>query len=263
MRFGYCLDLSHILHEDPIFEAVRAAGFDYIETQLTKLLELPRAQYEQAVARLAGAGLPCRAAMMIFPYSMPLVSEERDLAAIEAHAEKTLAIAADLGCEMLVFGHGGTRRAIDGMDYDIARQRLIDVLRILERLAAPYKLKIAVEPLCDTDMIVSFPEAAALAAQCGGAVGALFDLYHGAALGQSPMDITTAPERVFHLHIACPGGRTVPTEADNQVLYEAFAEAVRITGYDNKLSIEAGVPEGADPMQAIAEGLRVVRKHFG
>jgi len=262
MRFGYCLDLSHILNEDLIFEAVREAGFDYIETQLTKLLELPRTQYKEALARLAGAALPCRAAMMIFPYGMPLVGEERNLDIIEAHAAKTLAIAGELGCETLVFGHGGTRRVPEGMTYEITQQRLIDVLRILDRLAAPYSLKIAVEPLCDTDMLVSFPEAAALAARCGSAVGALYDLYHGAALGQSPMDITKMPGKVFHLHIACPGGRTVPAETDDQAPYRAFAEAAKLAGYNGKLSIEAGVPEGADPARAIAGALGVVRKCF-
>ena len=260
MRYGYCLDLDLI--NSPIFEAVRAAGFDYIETQLTKLLNLPPDQYKKVLTRLAEAGLPCRAAMMIFPYDMPLVSEARDLAAIEAHARKTLAIAGALGCETVVFGHGGTRRVPEGMAYAYARERLIDVLRLLARLAAPYNLKIAVEPLCDTDMIVSFPEAAALAAECGGAVGALFDLYHGAALGQSPMDIAAAPEKAFHLHIACPGSRTVPLESDDQGPYIAFAEAAKAIGYHGKLSIEAGVPEGVDPMRAIPEALRVARKYF-
>ena len=262
MRFGYCIDANSILTGDPIFGAVRAAGFDYIETQLTKLLNLPRSQYEEVIARLAWAGLPCRAAMMIFPYDIPLVGEDRDLAAIEAHVEKTIAIAADLGCETLVFGHGGTRRVPAGMTYEATRQRLIDVLQILNRLAASYNLKIAVEPLSDTDMLVSYPEAAALTAQCGDTVGALFDLYHGAALGQSPTDITLAPERLFHLHIACPGSRTVPLEGDDQSPYQAFAETAKLVGYDNKLSVEAGVPAGADPVQAIAGALRVLRNYF-
>ena len=262
MRFGCCIDLNSLLNNDPVFQAVLAAGYDYIETQLTRLLELPPGQYEKVKARLVDSGLPCRAAMMIFPYSMPLVSQARDLAGIEAHAEKTLALAAELGCETLVFGHGGTRRVPAGMAYDTARARLLDVLRLLGRQAAPYHLKLAIEPLCDTNMVVSYPEAAALARECGGAVGALFDLYHGAALGQSPMDIARAPEQLLHLHIACPGSRSVPSEADDQSPYKAFAEAVKAIGYDDKLSIEAGVPAGADPMRAIAEGLRVVRKYF-
>jgi len=262
MRFGYCIDVSSILTGDPIFEAVRAAGFDYIETQLTRLLNLPRSQYEEVIARLAQAGLPCRAAMMIFPYGMPLIGEDRDLAAIEEHAKKTIAIAADLGCETLVFGHGGTRRVPESMTYETTQQRLTDVLQILDRLAAPHSLKIAVEPLCDTDMLVSYPEAAALAARCGDTVGALFDLYHGAALGQSPADITLAPEKLFHLHIACPGSRTVPLEGDDQSPYQAFAAAAKLTGYDNKLSVEAGIPEGADPALAIAGALGIVRKCF-
>jgi len=262
MRFGYCLDLSDLLHDTPIFGAVRAAGYDYIETQLTKLLALPPPEYADVKRRLERANLPCRAAMMVFPYDMPLVGEGRDLHAIAEHAGRTLAVAADLGCETVVFGHGGTRRVPAGMSYETTRERLIGVLRILDALAAEQNLKIAVEPLCDTDMIVSYPEAAALAEVCGPATGALFDLYHAAALGQCPMDITLAPERLFHLHIACPGSRHLPADSDGQAPYEAFAEAAKMIGYDDKLSVEAGVPEGADPAAAIAAALRVVQKYF-
>jgi len=262
MRFGYCLDLSHILRGDEIFQAVRAAGYDYIETQLTKLLALSPAEYGGVKRRLAGAGLPCSAAMMIFPYDMPLVSEDRDLGALEEHAKRTLDVAADLGCETVVFGHGGTRRVPAGMDYETTHARLIDVLRMLDGMAAGLGLKIAVEPLCDTDMIVSYPEAAALARDCGPSVGALFDLYHGAALGQSPMDITLAPERLFHLHIACPGSRHLPAETGDGALYGAFAATARQCGYDGKLSVEAGVPEGADVFAAVAGALGVVRGQF-
>ena len=144
MRFGYCLDLSHILLGDDIFQAVRTAGYDYIETQLTKLLALPPAEYGVVKRRLAETGLPCLAAMMVFPHDMPLVSEGRDLRVLEEHAKRTLAIAADLGCETVVFGHGGTRRVPVGMDYGAARARLTDVLRVLDGMAAALGLKSAV-----------------------------------------------------------------------------------------------------------------------
>jgi len=266
MQFGYCVDLTFLLRHEPrgeeIFAGVLAAGYDYIETQLTNLLSLSSVVYSNFKRRLAEANVPCRAGMMIFPYSMPLVGADRNLSAIEEHAKKTLALAAEIGCELLVFGHGGTRRVPEGGSYEVTRGRLIDVLQLLDRLAAPYNLRIAVEPLCDTNMAVSFPEAAALARDCGDRVGGVFDLYHAAALGQSPADITLSPEKLFHLHIACPGSRTVPALTDDQSPYEAFAEAARATGYDGKISVEAGVPEGANIAQAVAEALRITKKYF-
>jgi len=263
MRFGYFVDAQFLLEDDPrgreIFEGVLAAGYDYIETQLTKLLGLSPAAYEAFKGRLAQAGVPCRAGMMIFPYSMPLVGDGRDMRVIEEHAKRTLALAADLGCEVVVFGHGGARAVPAGMGYEEARGRLIDVLRVLAGLARENHLRIAIEPLCDTNMIVSFPEAAALAQECGGNVGAVFDLYHAAALGQTPEDILAAPERLFHLHIACPGTRETPRESDD---YGAFIQAVKRCGYEGMISVEAGVPVGAGIAGAVDEALRVVRGAF-
>ena len=266
MRFGYCVNANFLLAEDlrgrEIFEGVLAAGYDYIETQLTRLLELSPAQYGGFKKRLADAGAPCRAGMMIFPYDMPLVGGDRDLLAVEEHAKRTLCLAADLGCEVAVFGHGGARAVPGGMDYETAYSRLADVLRLLGSLAAPYGMKLAVEPLCDTDMIISYPEAAALAEECGAGVGAVFDLYHAEALGQAPADILLSPEKLFHLHIACPGGRTVPAEMDDGSAYAAFAAAAKQCGYDDKLSVEAGIPDGADAAEAAANALGVLRRYF-
>jgi len=266
MQFGYCANANFLVAEDPrgkeIFEGILAAGYDYLETQLTHLLALAPEQYETFKRRLAEANVPCRMGMMIFPYSMPLVSMERDLEAIEAHATRTLALAADLGCETVVFGHGGARAVPDGMDYDTARNRLIDVLRIIGNLATMHNLKIAIEPLCDTNMITSFPEAAALAKECGSSVGAVFDLYHAAALGQSPMDITKAPEQLFHLHIANPKGRTVPASSDDISCYNEFAAAARQCNYAERLSVEADIPPDANIAQAIAGALNIIREIF-
>jgi len=244
-----------------IFEGIVAAGYDYIETQLTFLLDFNPQQMVELRQRLAE--LPCRAGMMIFPYSMPLVDETRDLHVIEEHAKRTLSLAAELGCEHVVFGHGGTRRVPEGIAYDETRARLLDVLRILAKLAQANHLKIAIEPLCDTNMIVSYPQAARLAAECGPTMGAVFDLYHAAALGQGPADITLAPEQLFHLHIAQPGTRNIPAQTDDQNCYEAFACAARQCGYDNKLSVEAGVPDGVNVKEAVVETLRVLHQHFG
>ena len=266
MEFGYCIDNRFLLDDDPrgreIFGGVLAAGYDYIETQLTRLLALSPAGYAGFKHRLTDAGVPCRVGMMLFPYDMPLVAEERDLAAITAHAARTLSIAADLGCELIVFGHGGIRAVPEGMAYETAQSRLLDILRLLGGLAQPHGLKIAVEPLCDTNMITSFPQAAEIARQCGPAIGAVFDLYHATALGQSPTDIAQLPEKLFHLHIANPTGRTVPADTDDQAPYEAFAAAARQCGYDGKLSVEAGIPGGADAGKAVAEALRIIHKYF-
>jgi len=257
MRYGYCASSYFMGADDPrgreIFEAVLAAGYDYVETQLTMLLDLSPERYREFKRMLT---VPCKVAMMIFPYSMPLVSEDRDLRAVTEHAKKTLAIAEDLGCELLVFGHGGTRAVPEGMAYDLAYRRLVEILQLLGSLSA---IKIAVEPLCDTNMITSYPEAAKLARDCGESVGAVFDLYHSAMLGQTPADILQAPDKLFHLHIANPTGRALPAQGDD---YAAFADAAKQCNYNKRISVEANLLPEANAARAITEALHVTRNYF-
>jgi len=269
MRFGYCLDLSFLFNGNPrgqeIFDGVLAAGYDYIKTQMTNLLSLSAAQYSDFKRQLADAGTPCRAGMMIFPYDMPLVGDQRNLHAIMEHARRVMPIAADQGCELLVFGHGGTRRAPEGSRRDTIRRQLIDILQLLDQLTASYSIKLAIEPLCaaDTNFINSLPEAAALAAHCGLNTGTVFDLYHSAAEGQRPTDISLAQEKLFHLHVAHPRGRTVPADTDDDSCYKAFAKAIQQCGYNDKMSVEAGVPDGVGAARAVADSLRIIREFFG
>ena len=268
MQFGYCVNLNFLLNHDPrgeeVFAGVLAVGYDYVETQLTNLLALPAEKYEGFKRRLAEAGVPCRAGMMIFPYGMPLVSDERDLRAIEEHAGRVMPIAQDMGCELLVFGHGGTRRVPEGMTREATRRRLLDVLELLDKMTAARGIRLAIEPLCaqDTDFINSLPEALDIARASVPNTGAVFDLYHAAAEGQTPADLALAGDRLFHLHIANPNGRIVPAEADDGGCYRAFAEAVRQCGYDGRMSVEAGIPDGVDVAGAVAGALRIVRHYF-
>ena len=268
MRFGYCANLNFMIADDPrgkdIFDGILAAGYDYLETQLSNLLLLSPAQYAEFKSRLADAGVPCRANLLLFPGNMPLVGRDRSLHAMIEHVKRVLPIAADLGSELVVFGNGGTRNIPEGMTGEAVRRQLTDALQMVNPLAASYNLKIAIEPLCrrETNMINSFPEAVSIANECGHATGALFDLYHAATEGQSPDDILSAPDKLVHLHIAYPPTRTVPCGADDKTDYNALAQAVKACGYDNKVSIEAAVPDGQDVAASIASALTTLRHIF-
>jgi len=247
-----------------IFEGVLAAGYDYFETQLSNLPTLSPAQYAEFKSRLADAGVPCRANLLLFPGDMTLVGNDRNLYRMVEHAKRVLPIAADLGSELVVFGNGGNRRIPAGLTRETVRRQLIDALQMVNPIAASYQLKVAIEPLNtrETDIINSFPEAVGMAEECGHCTGAVFDLYHCMAEGQSPGNIADAPEKLFHLHIAYPPARTVPAETDEDTDYLTFARAIKTCGYDDKMSVEGGIPAGADAAAAIAEGLKVLRRYF-
>ncbi len=267
MRFGYCANINFLLTGDEtsriVFDSVLKSGFDYIELQLSTMLKLSVDQYAGLKNRLQDAGTPCRANFLLFPHEMPLTGEALNLAAIAEHAKRVLPIARELGSEVVVFGNGGSRKVKDGLTREGVWQNLADILRAVAPIAQDVGVRVAVEPLCslETNMINTYQEGAALAREAGSPmVGTVCDLYHVVSDKQDIAAMASDPEKLFHLHIAYPAGRKIPSMADDRADYAAFMAAARAARYDGTLSIEVGNP--GDPARipaAIAEGLAVLK----
>ena len=60
VRIGYCGSLKDI-------EAVKAAGFDYMEVRTTEIATLSDEDYERAAARFRSVGLPVLSANLFLP----------------------------------------------------------------------------------------------------------------------------------------------------------------------------------------------------
>ncbi len=267
MRFGYCANLNFLLREDEqskaVFEAVLEVRYDYIELPLSMIPQLDAGHRRDLKKRLADADVPCRANFLLFPHELPLVGPDRDLAAIREHAKKVLPVAAELGSEVVVFGNGGSRRVREGMDTAWVHRQLVDILQVIEPIAAQNNVKIALEPLCsrETNSVTNYPEAARMAHEGGDAIGAVCDLYHVVTDGQSPAEVQQFPEKLFHCHIAYPKGRTVPTRSDDMVYYNEFANALKAAGYNERLSIEAA-PPAVNLKQMVADALTLLKQLF-
>ena len=270
MRFGYCANTNFLLSGDEgsraVFEAVLASGYDYIEMPLSAMLRLSKQQYGDLKKRVGDAGVPCRGNFLLFPPEMALVGDGLNLEAIREHAKKVLPIAKDLGSEVVIFGNGGSRRVKEGMARESVYAQLADILRTVAPVAEEYSVPIAIEPLCskETNMINTYPEGVTLAKEAGSAfVGTVCDWYHVATDQQDVTAILQGTDKLFHLHIANPEGRRVPSTQDAPALYAPFVEAVKKSGYDNKLSIEVGsVGDPALIPQTVKEGLAAVKALF-
>ena len=269
MQFGYCANLNFLLNGDEIsrriFYAVLDAGYDYIETPLSAFLLLTPEQRKKFDADLRSANVPCRANFLLFPHDMPLVGEQLNLADIAAHAEKVLPIAAELGSGNVIFGNGGSRRVQEGMDREKVYAQLVQVLKAVAPAAERYNINIAIEPLCqkETNMINSFEQGAAMAREVGSSrVGTVLDWYHAASDNQDPAIAIKDLTQLFHLHIANPKGRTAPATADDFALYAPFVQAIKIAGYTGRISVEAGIPEGADISMSVKDALLALKKMF-
>ena len=266
IRYGFCSRPDFMKGDEnsrKIFDAIAQAGFDYLETQLSLIAALDKSDYERFKKELAAAGLPVRAGLLLFANELALVTDDMDINAITAHADRVLGIANDLGAELVVFGSGGTRKVKDGMDRGAVYKRMQQIIESCDPIAGKHGVKIALEPLCfkETNMINSVGEAADLINSVKTSnTGAVCDWYHVRMNNMSLKDVLAYRDMVVHLHIAYPDGRKMPTSADDLSEYADFVKVVKEIGYNDKISVEGNAGEVA--VERFRDSLATLKKLF-
>lgn len=244
-----------------MFESVINAGFDYIDLPLSLIASLPADKRRFLDKKLSEHSLVCESAYLLFPHSLPLTGDDFSLEAVKSHAEKVLAVAEDTGTRTVVFGNGGSRRVSRGKSRSAVACDILSILREIEPIAEKRGVRIALEPLCarETDMINTFAEAALFGELSGEYIGAVSDLYHTVTDGRAPDEARIDPAKLFHLHVARPSGRLIPSPDDDRAIYESFFAMAKDVGYTGGMSIEAGMPAGGDADAVLSSSLTYLR----
>ena len=267
MKYGYCTNINFMngdTQSREFFNAIVKGGFDYIETHISDIAEFEKDKYKLFKKELADNNIACKVGLLLFPRNMPLASDEMNIGEIKAHAEKALSTADDLGTEVIVFGNGGTRAVKEGIDREKANQRIRDILAAVDPIAKKYGIKVVIEPLNqkETNMINSVQEAADFIKSVSAEnIGIVCDWYHIRSDNQTLNDMITNSDKIYHLHIAYPLGRTMPSISDNLDEYTEFVEIVKQIGYDNRLSIEGSV--SVVTAEKFSEALMILKNLFG
>jgi sugar phosphate isomerase/epimerase len=128
MRFGVCCGI-----EDA--EIVLGAGFDYIELGANNLSDDPN-KY---------SGMPVEATNLFFPGTVRLFG--REATPYLEIAKATVDRAAGIGVKTMVIGSGGSRRAPDGVDMEVAEREFLLIAAAIGDHARPYGITIAPESL--------------------------------------------------------------------------------------------------------------------
>jgi len=268
MRFGFCTNtffMNDSVDEKSeksrrVFDAIVRAGFDYLETQLSDIVDMDKAKYAQFKKELAANNIAVKGGLLLLPRNMPLLTDDMNLDQIKSRAERTLSVAAELGTETAVFA---PRRIDENDDMDKALDRMRQILSAIDPLAGKYGVKIAVEPLCrnETNTLNSVQQAADLLDNIKTAnTGILCDLYHVKADGRTLDDVIINSSRIVHLHIAYPVGRKMPSSSDDMAEYAEFVKVIKQIGYDGKLSVECGIDEITE--DRFKDALAVLKKLF-
>jgi sugar phosphate isomerase/epimerase len=247
-RVGVCVDPDK-------FESAQAAGFDYVETNASKVAALTDEDFEKLAAQVAQLRIPLAASMSFVPGAIKLTGPDVDPARQMAYATTTLGRLKRLGVKVVVLGSGGARRAPDGFPKDEAVNQLADFCRRVAPVARANGITIVVEPLRkqETNIINTVREGLALVrAVDRPEIKLLVDYYHLAEEGENADVIADAGPLLAHTHIANPQGRVYPRSAGEADYGPFFANLCKI-GYSGRMSVEASTRDfPADAPQSLA-----------
>jgi len=247
-QIGICVDPDR-------FEAAQAAGFDYVETNASRVAALTEPDFEKLAAQVAQLRISVAASMSFIPGAIKLTGPEVDPAKQMAYVTGALGRLKRLGVKVVVLGSGGARRVPDGFSRDEAFNQLVDFCRRIAPVARENGITIAIEPLRkqETNIINTAREGLALVkAVDRPEIRLLVDYYHLAEEGENPDIIAEAGSLVVHTHIANPKGRVYPLSLDESAYAGFFSNLCKI-GYQGRLSIEASTKDfAAEAPQSLA-----------
>lgn len=230
------------------YDAIRAAGFDYAELDLPEIEALPEEDFEAFLKKVQAAGFPVLTGARALPLAEPwFFTDAYDKNAWRGYMARACERAGRLGIQKIILGNGKARSLLD--ETSIQReQNFLDELSAFADYAAAQGIEMILEPLGPeySNYINTLPEAVRVIRAAGNDnLFLMADLRHLYRGGESFEDIVSCAEYLRHVHVDYPGvwpARPYPTPEDDYD-YAPFLEAVKRSGYDDTLTIEADVPE--------------------
>src|SRR6201994_3129808 len=254
VRIGYCGPLKDI-------DAVKTAGFDYMEVRTSEIAALSDADYEKAAAKFKEAGLPVLAANLFIPANIKVTGPNIDKDRQMEYVRLALDRVSRLGVRLVVFGSGGARQVPEGFSKQEAFEQLVDFGKRIAPEARSRNITIAIEPLRQQESNIinnTADELAWVNAVNDPNIQLMIDFYHFSVEKQDPSEILRVQNHLRHLHMANPNGRVMPLKWD-EYNYGPFFAVLRQIHYDKLISLEVNHANLAEAPQAIA----LLRHAFG
>ena len=247
VRIGYCGPLKDI-------DAVKAAGFDYMEVRTTEIAALSDADFTDAAAKFKQVGLPVLAANLFIPANIkvtgPSIDKDRQMEYVRLALDRV----SRLGVRLVVFGSGGARQVPEGFSKQEAFEQLVDFGKRIAPVARSRNITIAIEPLRQQESNIinnTADELAWVNAVNDPNIQLMIDFYHFSVEKQDPSEILKVQAHLRHLHMANPNGRVMPLKWE-EYNYAPFFATLRTIHYDRLISLEVSNANLAGGPQAIA-----------
>ncbi|MGC9358979.1 MAG: sugar phosphate isomerase/epimerase family protein [Anaerolineae bacterium] len=219
-------------------------GFDFTEISAAATLAgqdpNPDAVDLGALTKLQPA---VRAFNSFLPGDLAVVGPEVQRDGVEAYVATTIARAAEVGAELMVFGSGRSRRVPEGFARSAAWDQLVWFLGRCGDHAEEHGLTIAIEPLNanECNILTTYTESVELAREVNRpSIKVLADTWHFAVEDEPLDDILQAPEWLAHVHVADSPNRGYP--GSGSYPFDRLFAILREIGYAGCVSIECGWP---------------------
>lgn len=226
---------------------VKAAGAEFLTLGVDELLipNKSEAEFENNLAALAAAQLSALACNgFIRPAHLRCVGPGANHDLILEWSETTFRRMKKSGGKFIVFGSGKSRQIPEGWTKEKADAQFIALLKRMGPLAEAQGITVTVEQLqaSECNYINRIGEAATIIRAAGHPnIRLLADLFHMAAMGDTPDDLIAAMDVVVHTEIAEKKGRTAP--GINGDDFRPFFRVLRKAKYQGAISIEGNWKE--------------------
>ena len=233
-------------------------GYDYAEIPISKL----RQEGETAIEMIETEFRLHHFGADVFNGFLPSDIQIYDggKAAIK-YAEENIEIARRLGARIMVIGSGKARLVPETMKKEDAFASFVEIVGNIAEMAAPYGIKIAVEPLNygETNLINTLEDGMTFARAVGlPNVGCMVDFYHFARNNES-FSIFNAlrPGELIHVHVARPDETRGALRREDISAVQQWADVLKSIRYDGDVTLEAVF--GSNLETEFSESLRVLQ----
>jgi sugar phosphate isomerase/epimerase len=251
MRLGCCV-------APDLVQAAADAGYDFVELPAHVLLpERPDDEYARVRDALSGARVRPEVWDLALPEHVKVCGPEVDWPRVSRFVNTALRRAAELGGSVAVFTCGKASQIPAGFLRRDALGQVCDFLRVCCAVARRQGLILGIEPAAadSAALVTSLPQAMALVSEVHlPEVGVLPSLGRMAAAGQSAFDVVDAAAWLAHVHV--PADQLQPDAPGDGAAGE-FREALRLAGYEGRVSVQAA---WSDPQRELPRALETLRR---
>jgi sugar phosphate isomerase/epimerase len=253
---------SHNLGKVEHLEAVKGAGFDYVELGLGVLVKQSDEDFERLKRRARELRLPTPTGIMDLPKGVPVTGPHADPGKQLEVVKAYLARARALGMKTVLYAATEARTIPEGFPRDKAFEQLVAAARSAADEARRHGITLVIEPIAPpkTNFINSLAEALSVVKAVKRPNFKLcVDLYHMTAAGEGPTAVLAAAGHIGHAQIARPRTKEFPLDA-KEYDYAGLFSALRRAGYRGPVTIDVPRAKRGDFAAQAPVSLALVRR---